>query len=52
MDRYSHINLTNEKAALEALPNLTTDKSESQVALKTGTDDLPLRTEKLTQKLM
>jgi len=50
MDRYSHINLTNEREALEALPDLTNDKPESQVALKTGTDDLPLATEKTDTK--
>ncbi len=50
MDRYSHINLTNERTALEALPNLTNDKSESQVAFKTGTDVLPLATEKTDTK--
>ena len=38
-DRYTHIGLHDERAALDCLPDLTQPSSESQQAVKTGTDD-------------
>jgi len=51
MDTYTHVGLYDERAALELLPTLPTQgKGESgssaAAVAKTGTDDLPLRTDK------
>jgi integrase len=47
MDTYTHMNLYDQKAALEALPNLpclneVSSRSEEVAKLKTGTDDQPV----------
>jgi len=46
MDTYTHIGLYDERAALEKLPDLPNikgrDKRQSAIALKSGTDDLPM----------
>jgi hypothetical protein len=47
MDRYSHINLFDERAALDVLPKVLTDSGKGSekniaVAQKTGTDNLPI----------
>lgn len=49
MDRYSHVNLVNERTALDVLPGLTEIENE-QVLLKTGTDCLPVSTKKTATK--
>jgi len=50
MDRYSHVNCSSERAALNALPSLNSNETESQVMLKTGTDDLPAKIENTGKK--
>ena len=54
MDRYSHVTSYNERAAIDALPDLTgtPDDKEAcqQVELKTGTDNLPITPKKTDTK--
>ena len=50
MDRYSHVSLTNERTALESLPVSAGVESQSQVALKTGTDNLSIEPKKTDTK--
>ena len=55
MDTYTHIGLYDERAALDslpALPGLGGDKGgeNKAVELKTGTEDVPVRTAKSTYK--
>jgi integrase len=38
-DRYTHVRLHDERAALDNLPDLSAPSSEQQRVLKTGTDD-------------
>jgi len=45
MDRYSHVNCSTERAALNMLPEIEIGK---QIVLKTGTDDLPVNVDKKT----
>jgi len=54
MDTYTHLGLYDERAALESLPQLpalySLNKEEKAAARKTGTDDLPVETDKIAYK--
>ncbi len=54
MDTYTHVQLYDERAALEKLPDLPNikggDKRQSAVALKSGTDDLPMSADESAYK--
>ncbi len=39
MDRYTHLEVANQAAALDALPDLAAPATDAQAARKTGTDD-------------
>jgi len=53
MDTYTHIGLYDERAALDSLPRLQRlddDSGGSSTAVRTGTDDLPVNTDKCAYK--
>ena len=55
MDTYTHIGLYDERAAIDSLPELanlrSSDRSKNQaVAMKTGTDDLPVKPDEIPYK--
>ena len=51
MDIYTHVQLHDERAALEKLPDLPTiDDKQNAVAMKSGTDDMPVNTDRITYK--
>ncbi len=54
MDTYTHVQLYDERAALEKLPDLPNikggNKRQSAVALKSGTDDLPINADESAYK--
>lgn len=52
MDRYSHVGLMDQAAALEALPSLIAPKSESLTLKATGTDSTPARPDHGVTNLM
>jgi integrase len=51
MDTYTHVRLHDERAALEKLPDLPTiDNKQKAVAMKSGTDDMPVNTDECAYK--
>ena len=50
IDTYTHIGLHDERAALDSLPELPGSAENKAVALKTGTDNLPVESSKSAYK--